>query len=206
MPTLPVLTMRLHVRSATPAGMCAGVGLSMWPTISYRSSESAASVVLVKWKPVRMTGRSSHGCSPNTRRMACVNRVTCIHAAKNRLGKERNAVQGAPHQSAFLRLQPTQALHENRHSQRTSAARDPRGRDPRDRQETEGAGRGEITIEAGAGTAAAYTDQAYTDAGANDRAGCRVGGRGGRHRLQDPAADVGDEGVDEIGLLRRARC
>ena len=31
----------------------------------------------------------------------------------------------------------------------------------------------EIVIEAGAGAAAAYTDQAYSDAGATDRAGCR---------------------------------
>ena len=60
----------------------------------------------------------------------------------------------------------------------------------------------EIIIEAGAGTAASYTDQAYIDAGAMivpDAAAALVGGR---HHLQDPAADVGDEGVDEIGLLR----
>ena len=60
----------------------------------------------------------------------------------------------------------------------------------------------EITIEAGAGAAASYTDQAYTDAGANivpDAASAAAAGDI-VFKIQRPMSAA--EGVDEIGLLR----
>ena len=56
MPTLPVLTIACTV-AAVPGGMSAtvGVGLSICPTILQRSSKEA-SVIFVKWKPVRIWG------------------------------------------------------------------------------------------------------------------------------------------------------
>jgi NAD(P) transhydrogenase subunit alpha len=60
----------------------------------------------------------------------------------------------------------------------------------------------EITIEAGAGTAASYTDQAYVDAGANivpDAAAAVAAGEV-VFKIQRPMSAA--EGVDEIGLLR----
>ena len=64
----------------------------------------------------------------------------------------------------------------------------------------------EITIETGAGAAAAYTDQAYLDAGANivpDAASAAAAGDV-IFKIQRPmSADEGIEGgIDEIGLLR----
>ena len=65
----------------------------------------------------------------------------------------------------------------------------------------------EIVIEAGAGTAASYTDQAYVDAGAMIVPDAAVGGVGGRHPLQDPAADVGGRGRrTRSACCARARC
>ena len=60
----------------------------------------------------------------------------------------------------------------------------------------------DVTIEAGAGTAAAYTDQAYVDAGANivpDAASAAAAGDI-VFKIQRPMSQ--DEGLDEIGLLR----
>ncbi len=60
----------------------------------------------------------------------------------------------------------------------------------------------EITIEAGAGTAAAYIDQAYIDAGANivPDAASAVAAGDIVFKIQRPMSAA--EGIDEIGLLR----
>src|SRR6188768_101219 len=60
----------------------------------------------------------------------------------------------------------------------------------------------EITIETGAGAAAAYTDQAYLDAGANivPDAASAVAAGDIIFKIQRPMS--GDEGIDEMGLLR----
>ena len=60
----------------------------------------------------------------------------------------------------------------------------------------------EIVIEAGAGTAASYTDQAYTDAGAMivPDAASAVSAADILFKIQRPMSAI--EGVDEIGLLR----
>jgi NAD(P) transhydrogenase subunit alpha len=63
----------------------------------------------------------------------------------------------------------------------------------------------DITIEAGAGTTAAYTDQAYTDAGANivPDAGSASAAGDIIFKIQRPMSAA--EGVDEIGLLRQGQ-
>jgi NAD(P) transhydrogenase subunit alpha len=60
----------------------------------------------------------------------------------------------------------------------------------------------EITIETGAGAAAAYTDQAYVDAGANIVPDAAAAAAAGDiiFKIQRPLS--ADEGVDEMGLLR----
>jgi len=60
----------------------------------------------------------------------------------------------------------------------------------------------EITIEAGAGTAAAYTDQAYLDAGANIVPDAAAASAAGEiiFKVQRPMS--AEEGVDEMALLR----
>jgi H+-translocating NAD(P) transhydrogenase subunit alpha len=60
----------------------------------------------------------------------------------------------------------------------------------------------EITIEAGAGTAAAYTDQAYLDAGANIVPDAAAAAAAGDviFKVQRPMS--AEEGVDELALLR----
>ena len=60
----------------------------------------------------------------------------------------------------------------------------------------------EITIEAGAGTAAAYTDQAYLDAGANIVPDATAAAAAGDviFKVQRPMS--AEEGVDELALLR----
>jgi NAD(P) transhydrogenase subunit alpha len=60
----------------------------------------------------------------------------------------------------------------------------------------------EITIEAGAGTAAAYTDQAYADAGANIVPDAATAAAAGDviFKVQRPMS--AEEGVDEMALLR----
>jgi NAD(P) transhydrogenase subunit alpha len=60
----------------------------------------------------------------------------------------------------------------------------------------------EVVIEAGAGTAASYTDQAYVDAGAMivPDAAAAVSAADILFKIQRPTSAV--EGVDEIGLLR----
>src|SRR5437763_5430045 len=63
----------------------------------------------------------------------------------------------------------------------------------------------ELTIEAGAGVAAAYTDQAYADAGANIVPDAASAASAGDivFKIQRPMS--ADEGVDEIGLLRQGQ-
>src|SRR4029453_7816222 len=60
----------------------------------------------------------------------------------------------------------------------------------------------EITIEAGAGVAAAYTDQAYIDAGANIVPDAATASAAGNiiFKVQRPMS--AEEGVDELALLR----
>src|SRR3569833_1179425 len=61
----------------------------------------------------------------------------------------------------------------------------------------------EITIAAGAGSAAAYTDQAYSEAGANLVPDAAAGAWAGDiiYKVQRPMG--ADECVDELGLLRQ---
>ena len=63
----------------------------------------------------------------------------------------------------------------------------------------------EITIETGAGTAAAYTDQAYSDAGATIVADAASAIAAGDivFKIQRPMS--ADEGLDELGLLRQGQ-
>ena len=63
----------------------------------------------------------------------------------------------------------------------------------------------EITIEAGAGSAASYTDQAYLDAGANIVPDAAAAASAGDiiFKIQRPMS--ADEGVDELGLLRQGQ-
>src|SRR5690348_138057 len=63
----------------------------------------------------------------------------------------------------------------------------------------------EITIEAGAGSAAAYTDQAYSEAGANIVPDAASAASAGDiiFKVQRPMS--ADEGVDELGLLRQGQ-
>jgi NAD(P) transhydrogenase subunit alpha len=63
----------------------------------------------------------------------------------------------------------------------------------------------EITIEAGAGSAAAYTDQAYSEAGANIVPDAAAAASAGDiiFKVQRPMS--ADEGVDELGLLRQGQ-
>ncbi|MFI5000597.1 MAG: Re/Si-specific NAD(P)(+) transhydrogenase subunit alpha [Reyranellales bacterium] len=63
----------------------------------------------------------------------------------------------------------------------------------------------EVIIEAGAGTAAAYTDQAYLDAGANIVPDAALASAAGDivFKIQRPMSAA--EGVDEIGLLRQGQ-
>src|SRR6266436_5105093 len=92
--------------------------------------------------------------------------MQAVHAAKNRLGKERQARHGSlPGRfRAFNRQQKRSmkiAILKERRPHETRVAATP---DTVKKLKALGA---EVTIEAGAGTAAAYTDQAYLDAGAN---------------------------------------
>ena len=65
----------------------------------------------------------------------------------------------------------------------------------------------EIVIEAGAGTAASYTDQAYVDAGAIIVPDAASAVSAGGHPLQDPAADVGRQRAStRSACCARARC
>jgi NAD(P) transhydrogenase subunit alpha len=63
----------------------------------------------------------------------------------------------------------------------------------------------EITIEAGAGTAAAYTDQAYGDAGATivPDAASAIAAGDILFKIQRPMS--AEEGLDELGLLRQGQ-
>ncbi len=63
----------------------------------------------------------------------------------------------------------------------------------------------EVTIETGAGSAAAYTDQAYAEAGANIVPDAAAAAAAGDivFKIQRPMS--GMEGVDELGLLRQGQ-
>ena len=63
----------------------------------------------------------------------------------------------------------------------------------------------DVTIESGAGVTAAYTDQAYTDAGANVVPDAAAASAAGDilFKIQRPMS--ADEGVDELGLLRQGQ-
>src|SRR5258708_15647976 len=125
------------------------------------------------------------------------------HAAKMRLGKEGNAVHGAP-QPALLRLQPIQRsmkiaiLKERRPYESRVAAT------PETVKKLKALGAEEIVVETGAGVAAAYTDQAYSDAGAmivpDAAAASAVGDV--IFKIQRPMAAA--DGVDEPALFRHA--
>jgi len=60
----------------------------------------------------------------------------------------------------------------------------------------------EVTIEAGAGTAAAYTDQAYLDAGANIVPDATTAAAAGDFIFKVQRPMSAEEGVDEMALLR----
>src|SRR5579883_1536419 len=63
----------------------------------------------------------------------------------------------------------------------------------------------EITVETGAGSAAGYTDQAYSEAGANIVPDAAAAASAGDiiFKVQRPMS--ADEGVDEVGLLRQGQ-
>ena len=63
----------------------------------------------------------------------------------------------------------------------------------------------EVTIEAGAGTAAAYTDQAYTEAGATivPDAASAVAAGDIVFKIQRPMSEA--DGVDELAMLRQGQ-
>jgi H+-translocating NAD(P) transhydrogenase subunit alpha len=126
------------------------------------------------------------------------------HAAKMRLGKEAGAVQGAPHRP-FPRPKPTRCsmkiaiLKERRpHETRVAAT-------PETVKKLKALGAAEIVIETGAGVAAAYTDQAYSDAGATivPDAAAAVAAADIVFKIQRPMG--AGEGVDELALLRQGQ-
>jgi NAD(P) transhydrogenase subunit alpha len=127
----------------------------------------------------------------------------CVcHAAKMRLGKEGNAVHGAP-QTRLLRLQPIQRsmkiaiLKERRpHESRVAAT-------PETVKKLKALGAEEIVIESGAGAAAAYTDQAYSEAGAMIVPDAAAAASAGDviFKIQRPMSAA--EGLDELALLRQ---
>ena len=120
---------------------------------------------------------------------------------KMRLGKERDAVQGAPRSP--LSASPTDPrsmkiaiLKERRpHETRVAAT-------PETVKKLKALGVEEIVIETGAGVAAAYTDQAYADAGAMivPDAASAVAAADVIFKIQRPMSAA--EGIDELGLLR----
>src|SRR5476649_572545 len=126
------------------------------------------------------------------------------HAAKNRLGKEQMARHGSlpgPFR-AFNRKQKRSmkiAIVKERRPHETRVAATP---DTVKKLKALGA---EITIEAGAGTAAAYTDQAYGEAGATivPDAAAAIAAGDIVFKIQRPMNQA--EGVDEIGMLRQGQ-
>src|SRR5476651_1170517 len=126
------------------------------------------------------------------------------HAAKNRLGKEQMARHGSlpgPFR-AFNRQQKRSmkiAIVKERRPHETRVAATP---DTVKKLKALGA---EITIEAGAGTAAAYTDQAYGEAGATivPDAATAIAACDIVFKIQRPMSQA--EGVDEIGLLHQGQ-
>ncbi len=108
-----------------------------------------------------------------------------------------------PRQPAFLRLQPTQPsmkiaiLKERRpHESRVAAT-------PETVKKLKALGAEEIVIESGAGAAAAYADQAYSDAGATIVPDAAAAAAAGDviFKIQRPM--VAAEGFDELALLRQ---
>lgn len=125
------------------------------------------------------------------------------HAAKNRLGKDWNAVHGAPHYQLFRvsnrpkkRSMKIAILKERRpHETRVAAT-------PETVKKLKALGAEEILIEAGAGLAAAYTDEAYAEAGANivPDAASALAAADIVFKIQRPMSAA--EGIDEVSLLR----
>jgi NAD(P) transhydrogenase subunit alpha len=125
------------------------------------------------------------------------------HAAKNRLGKDWNAVHGAPHYRLFRvsnrpkkRSMKIAILKERRpHETRVAAT-------PETVKKLKALGAEEIVIEAGAGLAAAYTDEAYAEAGASivPDAAAAVAAADVVFKIQRPMSAA--EGLDEMALLR----
>ncbi len=130
----------------------------------------------MKWKPVRMAGRLSGMLQYDALFTAIKpsRQATVIRAAKNRLGKERNAVHGAAARCVFPRSHRSVTDHAERSEQvmKISIVKERRPHEtrvaatPGNRQEAEGAGRGDHDRGGCRASAAAYTDQAYADAGA----------------------------------------
>jgi NAD(P) transhydrogenase subunit alpha len=125
-------------------------------------------------------------------------------AAKNRLGKEQIAVQGAAHdascrvQTDLKRSMKIAIVKERRpHETRVAAT-------PETVKKLKALG-AEITIEAGAGTIAAYTDQAYSEAGATivPDAASAIAAGDIVFKIQRPMS--AEEGLDELGLLRQGQ-
>src|SRR5476649_488004 len=127
-----------------------------------------------------------------------------FHAAKNRLGKEGNAVQGAPTETAFRasndqkRSMKIVIVKERRpHETRVSAT-------PETVKKLKALG-AEVTIEAVVGIAAAYTDQAYGEAGATivPDAASAVAESDIVFKIARPMS--ASEGVDELAMLRQGQ-
>src|SRR5476649_2402918 len=126
------------------------------------------------------------------------------HAAKNRLGKEQMARHGSlpgPFR-AFNRKQKRSmkiAIVKERRPHETRVAATP---DTVKKLKALGA---EITIEAGAGIAAAYTDQAYGEAGATivPDAASAVAASDIVFKIARPMS--ASEGVDELAMLRQGQ-
>jgi NAD(P) transhydrogenase subunit alpha len=131
-----------------------------------------------------------------------------IARRKNRLGKDRNAVHGARQDASFRvssdlptdheRLMKISIVKERRpHETRVAAT-------PETVKKLKALG-AEITIEAGAGTAAAYTDQAYADAGATivPDAAAAIAAGDILFKIQRPMSAA--EGTDELALLRQGQ-
>src|SRR5471032_783436 len=127
-----------------------------------------------------------------------------FHAAKNRLGKEGDAVQGAPSETSF------RASNDQKRSMKTAIVKERRPHETRVAATPETVKKltalgAEVTIEAGAGGAAAYTDQAYSEAGATivpDAASAMAAGDI-VFRIARPMS--GAEGVDELAMLRQGQ-
>ena len=127
-----------------------------------------------------------------------------FHAAKNRLGKGWNAVQGALTETSF------RASNDPKRSMKIAIVKERRPHETRVAATPETVKKlkalgAEVTIEAGAGIAAAYTDQAYGDAGATivPDAASAVAAGDILFKVARPMSAA--EGVDELAMLRQGQ-